>query len=305
VIFLTGATGYVGAHLLKPLQHTGHALRCLVLPDEDSGPVAATGAAVVRGELLRPAQWSEVGNGVDVVVHAAAKMLPGAAEVIWQTNVDGTASVVDFARRHRIPRLVYLSAVSAVYREKNVYGRSKAEAERLVRESGLAYTILRPTMIYGDGGGLHFRKLVDLIRAAPGVLPVLGPGRARLQPVWIEDVIGAVCLAVTHPNAVGKAYNVSGATVTTFDGFVDRISAVLGLRRRKLHVPLSLCRALARAAAPLLGPSSFFSSEALLGINEDAAVDFSPFRDDCGYDPIGLDEGLPRSLGAPGSSSLS
>ena len=93
----------------------------------------------------------------------------------------------------------------------------------MVIASGLDYTILRPTMIYGSGGGLHFQKLVSLIRRAPGLFPVLGPGRARLQPVSIEDVVTAIELALSRPEAAEKTYSVSSATVVTFNDLVDRI----------------------------------------------------------------------------------
>ena len=83
--------------------------------------------------------------------------------------------------------------------------------------------------------------------------------------------------------------------MVTFDQFVDRIAAVLKVRRRKVHIPLRICALGARIAAPLLGPS-FFSPEAIRGINENAAIDCGPFRDECGYDPVSLQTGLARAL---------
>src|SRR4029450_5689066 len=121
--------------------------------------------------------------------------------------------------------------------------------------AGLDHTILRPTMIYGPGGGLHFQKLVGLVRRAPLVFPVVGGGRAWLQPVYIDDVVDAIEAVLRNPRAVGKTYNVSGATVVRFSDLVDGILAETRLFRLKVPVPAALCTAIARVVAAG-GPSS-------------------------------------------------
>jgi NADH dehydrogenase len=274
-------------------------VRCLLLPNESLNGAAGGDVDAVSGDLTRLDSFRASGDGVTTVVHCAAAMLPNPPERIRTVNVEGTRNALRFAQEHGARRFVYFSAVSAMYQRRNVYGASKAEAEALVVASGLDFTILRPTMVYGRDGGLHFQQLVRLLRRAPGALPVLGSGQARLQPVWVEDVARAVDLVLDEPRAVGKAYGVAGATVVTFDEYVDRISAMLGRRPpRKLHLPLSLCIAAGHVADRLVGPS-FVSPAALRGLNEDATLDCQPFRDDCGYDPVTLDVGLRAALRAP------
>jgi nucleoside-diphosphate-sugar epimerase len=190
---------------------------------------------------------------------------------------------------------VYLSAVSAVYSVTNSYGRSKAEAEKLVAESGLDYTILRPTMIYGPGGGLHFQKLVGLLRRIPFVFPIVGSGRARLQPVYIDDVVASIETVLAAPRTAAKTYNVSGGTVVRFEELADMILAEIGLSRVKVRIPAPLCTALARVVSGVL-PSSFLSPEAILGLSQDATLDHGEFHRDCGYAPLPLEVGLKRAL---------
>ena len=257
---------------------------------------ASVGAAAEKS-------FAEDAKGIDAIIHSAALMLPNAPAHITHANVDGTANVVRFAQRHGIRRFMYVSAVSAIYRHKNVYGLSKVAAERLVAESGLEYTILRPTMMYGSNGGLHFQKLVSLIRRIPGVVPILGPGTALLQPVWVEDAAEAVELALAHPQAIRKSYDVSGATALTFNEFVDRLTHAIGVKRVKVHVPLMLCQVAAHTLTRLAGPS-FFSPEALLGINEDASSDHTALAADCGYQPVTLDDGLAMVFGCEGVPPL-
>ena len=151
-------------------------------------------------------------------------------------------------------------------------------------------------MVYGEGGGLHFAQLAALVRKAPGVLPVFGPGTARLQPVHVADVANAIRIALEHPAAPGGTWGVSGATVVTFDELVTRVAASLGVRRRLLHVPLPLAMAFATLAVRI-SPSFFLTPEALLGLNQDADLDNAPFGSACGYRPRTLDEGLAAESG--------
>lgn len=299
MLFLTGATGYIGGHVLRRLRARGERIRCLVLPGESLDGAAGDGVEVVRGDVTHLADLLGAGDRVDTVVHCAALMLPNRGDRIRQVNVEGTRNVIRFAQEHGARRFIYFSAVSAVYRCKNVYGESKAAAEALVAASGLDYTILRPTMVYGRDGGLHFQELVRLVRRAPGALAVLGSGQARLQPVWVEDVVRAVDLVLDQPAAVGKTYGVAGATVVTFDEYVDLLSTTLGRRAPfKVHVPLALCTAAGQFIEWLVGPT-VFSPAALRGINEDATLDYRPFQTDCGYAPVQLREGLRAALGRP------
>jgi nucleoside-diphosphate-sugar epimerase len=293
MIWLTGATGYLGSHLLRRLIEGNHRVRCLVLPDDRMEEALASRVEVVCGDATRFETFSGQGGGIDTIVHCAALMLPNRADRITTVNVDGTANMIRFAHDSGISRFIYVSAVSAVYASKNPYGLSKARAEQLVAEAGLDYTILRPTMIYGSGGGLHFRKLVSLIERAPGIVPILGSGAARLQPVWIEDAVTGIDLALSCPEALGKTYNLSGATVVTFNEFVDLIVAAAGIRRMKVHVPLAFCQAAAWLLARVT-ESSMLSPDALRGLNQDATIDYRQFEQECGYSPIPLEAGLAR-----------
>ena len=301
MIFLTGASGYVGMRVGERLASRSRRLRCLVLPGDPVDPGNRFPSQVVRGDVRDLDSFAPYGKDVNAIVHCAAVMPPASADRIREVNVRGTANLIEFARRWGIRRFVYLSAVSAVYAQKNAYGASKAEAERLVTESGLDYTVLRLTMVYGPDGGLHFRKLVSLVKRVPLLFPLPGSGKARLQPVFIGDVVQAIELALSTAAATGKTYNVSGGTVVRLRDLVDRIAAAEGLRRIRVHVPLALCHAAASALSAAL-PASFFSSDALLGLTQDADLDHTRFRDECGYQPLGLDEGFARVFG--GGSSL-
>jgi nucleoside-diphosphate-sugar epimerase len=295
MIYLTGATGYIGSRLASRL--SGHAtrVRCLALPQDRIDPLKDLPVEVVRGDVTNLESLLPHGAGVSAIVHAAALMLPNRPADVRRVNVLGTRHVIECARRWGVRRVVYLSAVSAAYARKNAYGLSKHEAEQELLASGLDVTILRLTMVYGPNGGHHFRTVVSMLRRIPLVLPIIGPGSARLQPVWIDDVLDAVEGVLDAPGTHGRTYNVSGSTVVSFNDLADAIQARLGLRRVKLHVPFLPCLLAARALSPLLGHTSF-SPDVVVGVTQDADIDHSALTQDCGFHPIDLEEGLRRAL---------
>lgn len=293
VVLLTGATGYLGERVLARLAASGRKVRCLVLPGDPDDPGRHFPCDVVRGDLTDPKGLEHILDGVDTILHSAALMPPSDPIRMSEVNVGGTAALLDLARREGVRRFIYLSAVSAVYPVKNAYGQSKAEAEALVAGSGLDFTILRLTMIYGEGGGLHFGKLVRLVERIPLVFPVLGPGHARVQPVYVDDASRAVALVLDSPAAIGHTYGVSGATAVTFNELVDAVAAAMGRWRVRLHVPLWLCR-LAAVATARLAPGSYLSRDAILGLTQDATLDHSELQRDFGWQPLDLASGLAR-----------
>jgi len=231
-------------------------------------------------------------------------MPPNDPDRIRAVNVGGTAALLDFARHRGVRRFIYISAVSAIYPVKNAYGQSKAEAEALVAASGLDFTILRLTMLYGDGGGLHFAKLVGLMEKIPLVFPVLGPGRARLQPVYVDDAARAVEIVLASPAAVGRTLNVSGGSVVTFNELIDAVAAAMGRRRIRLHAPLWLCR-IAATAAERLKPDSFLSRDAIVGLTQDATLDHSELLSEFGWSPLDLTSGLALYFGSAANGDAS
>ena len=304
IVLLTGATGYLGEKLLPRLIASGRKVRCLVLPSDEKDPGRLYPCEVVRGDLSDPKGLDSLMEAVDTVIHCAALMPPNDAEQIRKVNVGGTAALLALARAKRVRRFVYLSAVSAIYPIKNAYGKSKAEAEALVAASGLDYTILRLTMLYGEGGGLHFAKLVGLMEKIPLFFPVLGPGLARLQPVYLDDAARAVEIAMASQAAVGRTLGVSGGSVVTFNELVDAVAAAMGRRRIRLHAPLWLCR-IAAAAAERLTPGSFLSKDAIVGLTQDATLDHSELKREFGWQPLDLASGLAVYFGGAANRDAS
>jgi len=296
VLFLTGASGYIGMRVGERLASRNRRVRSLVLPDDPVDPGHRFPTQVVRGDLTLPGSFDAYGEGVNAIVHTAAAMPPASAARIRAVNLEGTANMVAFARRWKIRRFVYFSAAPPHATADDAYARSKVEAERLVVDSGLDYTILRLALVYGPGGARPFRSLVSRLRRIPLVYPIAGRGNTRLRPVYIGDVVGAVELVLSNGAATRKTYNVSGGTTVAMRELVDRIAAAEGLRRLRVHLPMALCRLMSRTLTGIL-PAAAYTPDALLGLAEDADLDHTRFHEECGYAPLTLEQGFARVFG--------
>lgn len=296
MLFLTGASGYIGMRVGERLAGRNRRVRSLVLPDDPVDPGHRFPTQVVRGDLTAPGSFDAYGEGVNAIVHAAAAMPPASAARIRAVNVEGTANMIAFAKRWKIRRFVFFSAAPPRADADDSFAESKGEAERLVTDSGLDYTILRLALVYGPGGARPFRTLVSRLHRIPLVYPIAGAGHTRLQPVYIGDVVGAVELVLSHAAATRKTYNVSGGTMVSMRDLVGHIAKAEGLFRMRVPLPLTLCRLASRALSRVL-PAAAYTPDALLGLSEDADLDHGRFREECGYAPLTLEQGFARVFG--------
>jgi len=255
-IFLTGATGFLGRHLLARLDAARFPeVRCLVR-DEARLPESARrpGVTIVPGDL-RDATLGPALAGCDVVVHLAALTGKASARELQAVNVDGTRRLLEEALRAGVPRFLHAGTIATSYPEKRYYpyARSKEAAEALVRASGLDWLIVRPTVVLGPGSPTG-RSLLALAEAP--VLPLFGGGKALVHPVHVEDVVTAL-LAFLEPATPlgGRTVDVGGRDVLPFGDFLRQIRrASRGKDGPALPIPLRpLLPLLAALEGPFLG----------------------------------------------------
>ncbi len=239
-VLLTGGTGFVGKSILDELIRQGHAVRLLVRhPDAVQRNVA--GVEAVLGDILAPNSLPEAANGVDAVIHLVGIISECGRSTFQQVHVEGTRNVVKAARTAGVHRFVQMSALGTRPQAVSRYHKSKFAAEELVRNSGLDYTIFRPSLIYGPED--HFVNLFAKISGWSPFLPVMGTGTSRMAPVAVESVAKAFVGALSEPRSVGKAYDLCASEILTFEDILRTILAVLGRSRLLLHIPLPVARA--------------------------------------------------------------
>ena len=244
MILVTGATGFVGKNVVKALRTRGKEVRCLVRTAASARSVSAYPVELAYGDVLDPSSLAEAMKGVDAVVHLVAIIRERGNRTFDRVNRQGTEMVAQAAREAGVGHLVHMSAIGAQDNPDYAYLYSKWQGEQAVMSSGLAYTIIRPSILFGVGDEF-INTLAGVIKAFP-VIPVAGQGKVRLQPVSVEEVGSIVSLVVGNPRFGGRTIEIGGPDHLTYDEVVDIIKRTLKVKRLKAHVPLPLMRGLVR-----------------------------------------------------------
>jgi uncharacterized protein YbjT (DUF2867 family) len=295
LIAVTGATGFVGRHIVRTLLGRGHRVRALVRDPARADSLAAQGVELVPGDLADERAVSSLLDGARTVIHLVGIILEWGTASFDAVHVEGTRAVVAAAQARRVGRLVHMSAVGARPDPSATrYHRTKWQAEELARQSGIASVILRPSVINGPESE-PIRTLARLHRWLP-IVPVFGRGTFPMQPVWIEDVALAFALAAEREELRGT-FELGGPDVLTFEQFVRAIGRASGHPRPLVHVPLELVRLLARAGDPF-GPLAPITTSQLRMLMEGTATPANAIETVFGIRPLAFEEGLRRFLGS-------
>ncbi len=266
---ITGATGFVGTHIMAQVREAGFPVRALVRISRNLPETWPSDVEVIRGDVTFPESLAEACKGVETVVHSAGfehaggrKKLDGIHQLI---NFEGTKALVDEALRVGVSRIILLSTVKAVgfpgrtcanedfsKFPETEYGRAKRQAEEYLlsaaAQAGMHATVLRPALVYGPGVKGNLKTLIRLIRRyRPSIIPGIYNRRAL---VHANDLAQAVILAATHPEAAGRVYNVTdGQTYSTSD-ILTAASQACGRSPVTIPIPSILTDLLVRMIPP-------------------------------------------------------
>jgi uncharacterized protein YbjT (DUF2867 family) len=211
---------------------------------------------IALGDLGDPGSFRNALRGVDTVVHLGASIRDQKRGSIEELNGVATLRLVRAAERLGARRFVFFSAKGATLHSRTRFMRAKALARDAVEESDLETTIFDPSIVYSSGD--PFVTLVERLSWLPA-MPIPGSGKARCQPVWAEDA--AACVMAALDDGQAGVFELAGPETMTYDHMVRTVIRARGRRRRLLHVPLPLARALLRAIERLAGESAFATRE--------------------------------------------
>ena len=296
LIAVTGATGFVGRHITTVLAGRGHTIRALVRSPRRARIFDTLGVELVPGDLADTAALTTLTHGAHAVVHLVGIIVETGRATFHAVHVEGTRRVLEAARRAGVERIVHMSAVGA--RDEagaTRYHRTKWQAEELVRASGLAHAVLRPSIINGPENA-PIRTIARLHRWSP-VVPVFGDGHFPTQPVWVEDVALAFALAVEQP-ALAGAFELGGPEVLTYEEFLLAIGRAARHPRRLVHLPLALAWA-AAGVFDVFGAAAPLTSDQLQMLVEGSATPANAIESVFRIRPLPFEQGLSRYL-APG-----
>ncbi len=241
MIFLTGGSGFLGGHVVHELRGRDLPVRCLVRNPRRGSKLAALGAELAEGDMTDPASLRRSVAGAETVVHLVA-IRQGRDEQFRRVMVDGTRDLLAAAEQAGVRRFVHMSALGTSEETKDLvpYFRAKWETEQLVRASGLPHVIFRPSFIFGPDGGI-LPTFVKLARLTP-VTPIVGSGRQRIQPIWVDDVAAYFAEAATRDDVADRLFELGGPDVVSWNEFWTELKRVRGMRRPSIHVPVALMK---------------------------------------------------------------
>jgi uncharacterized protein YbjT (DUF2867 family) len=260
VILLTGATGVVGGELLPVLLADGQELRTLVRDPRRLGEHRVD-VQIALGDIGDPFTLRHAMRGVDTVIHLAATIRDQPGGTIEELNGLATERLLRAAERVGVERFVFFSAMGATAFQRTRFFRSKALAERAVRQSPLETTVFAPSIIYRPGD--PWITLLERFSLLPAV-PVSGSGRALYQPIWARDVARCVAASVNGVGSSGDSngrYELAGPELLSYDDIVELVVEASGRERPLVHVPLRLVHAGLRVLELIAGRSVFATWE--------------------------------------------
>jgi nucleoside-diphosphate-sugar epimerase len=315
-ILVTGATGFVGSHLVDCLVERGSDVRCLVRQSSNLRYVKHPQVELAYGGLDGSTDWDEALADVDIIYHVAGTTFARRAKDYFTVNHQGTEALLAEAvkRRDRIKRFVYISSLAAVGPARDgapvdedtspapitPYGRSKLMAEEAVRVVSdlLPVTIVRPPAVYGprDYGIFEFFKAVK-----GGMFPMIGRGDKRVSLVHARDLVDGIILAGESEASVGRTYFISSEDNYSMRAVADLMAALMRRRLRAFSIPRPLAYGVAiaaEAAAALMGKPPVINRDKVTDLSQTGwTCSIERAKSELGYSQqVPLEEGLRETL---------
>jgi len=300
MILVVGGTGFVGAVVVRELVRRGEKVAVLTrAASRQTDRFPGLGVEYREGDVRRPETLATAMAGIDAVIGSQTfpnlpVENPAKGHTWEEIDARGTENLVAAAKQAGVTRYVYISGAGAAPDAPQHWFRSKWRAEEAVRNSGLAYTILRPSWVYGPEDKA-LNRFMGMARFLPFVPLIGNPSKQRLQPVFVEDVAKAAAESFTNPAAENETFEIGGPEALTMREIVRTALAVSGRRRLVLAAPKSVVKTFASVLKRV--PGRPFTPDAVEFVTMDALADSSRLEDALGLRMTPLREGLATYMG--------
>lgn len=284
-VLVTGAAGFVGIHTCRELSRNGWKVRAMVRdPARAAMKLGQLPIEFRVGDIRDAGELRSALSGCGAVVHLAAIAIERKGETYAQSNTAATERLISAARAENVQRIIFMSQNGADAASRYAFLRSKGVAQDSVRSSGLRWTILRPSVIFGPEDEF-VNVLGRLIRLSPQFFPLPGGGAARFQPIGVDDVARVIRLSLEKKDTVGKMYDLGGSVPLTLREMTERILSAMGTTRTLVPVPIPMLKPVVSVAQRIL-PNPPVTSSLLDLLAIDNTVPKNALTDTFGVTPI-------------------
>jgi len=306
-IFLTGATGFVGSHMLERLAADGHTVRALVRdPDRARSGIArlngraaqalAAGTVqLVPGDVVTGAGLEAGVAGCQAVIHLIGIIMQTRGVTFEAAHFNATRNLLAAAAKNAgVRRWLQMSALGARADGISPYQTTKWRAEELVRSSGIPFVIFRPSIIFGPRDGF-VNQMVQVMKSAPLLRPVPGTGRYPFRPIWIGDLVECFAQSLASDRALGQTIHLVGRDELALEDLLAEIARCVGVRKPAVKVPLPIMLMNAAVLQSIL-PRPPVTTDQLRMLREGSTADPAPMLQMFNLHPLGFREGLNKYL---------
>ena len=300
-VFVTGATGFVGREIVCRLHDAGHEIHFLTRSHNSASTLAVDWGFEGQnhiGDILDADFLKNSLKGLDAVVHLVGIISEAGRNTFENIHTLGTKNIVLAAQQAGVKRFIHMSALGTRPNAVARYHQSKWAAEEIVRGSGLDYTIFRPSIIYGKHD-MFVNLFARIARLSP-VVPIMGNGQNKMQPVPVADVATAFVQTLNETKSVSQTFDLCGPQALTFDEIIATILRATGRKRLKLHVPMGIARiqvaVLEFVFAKLLRKSPPLNRDQLLMLQEDNTGNPEPAHTLFKLSSVPFEEGIASYL---------
>src|SRR5437660_1933425 len=299
-VFLTGATGFIGGHILRMLSARGYRVTCLVRPSNRAlhALEGLPGVQLIEGEWTRPESWLASIAGSQFVINAIGIIRERRHASFAQVHTLSPIALFDAATKMGVKKIVQISALGAYEAAESRFHLTKRAADQYLMQLGIPYVILRPSFVYGPGD--HSMAFFSQLARLP-LTPVPGDGCYRVQPLYVGDLVKTVSLAIERADLSAVVVDLGGSEVLTFNEMLDLLAHCQekGRDARKVHIPWSIMAIIARATDLLGGRGPITSDELRMLQRENFTDHLNQFVQLFGFEPLPFSCGISSNIRQP------
>ncbi|MCL4385146.1 MAG: NAD(P)H-binding protein [Cyanobacteria bacterium] len=289
MIYVAGGTSFLGKKVVEKLLKNNKEIKCLFRNEEarnklqDLQQKYGDRLILVSGNLYSADSLIYGLKGADAAVY-----------LVRLEYIEFVKNFLDAARKCGLKRAVFISSTTALLPKEGDIKKTKLEAEDLIKRSGLNYTILRPSMIYGGAGDNNFYKMLNFIKKK-GFFVIFGSGKNLIQPVYVDDVTDTILNVLDNPATHQKTYEICGREAIQFDEMLETVKRKLKRNFKVIKLPIGISKFAVNIYKKII-KNSDLNPEQIEGMRIDRTYSYSEAQKDFGFSPVSFEEGIEKEI---------